>query len=204
MWHQGRGVFALVVFFIMVLSSGCTSFRTGGMPEITGWPPAPATSEYASKVILINARAELTVNGNPQRARDQLMGMVRDSSTDAYVGSGLFRLPDSRRDYQLDYIIEVTLKDEETVNSMDMFLSAITLFIREGRVTDRYTLTTTIKDGKGYVLARFEKSDTLVYKQRIGYIFSVFTRLPDVVAKESIYDMNRAIIQEALSQGVFK
>lgn len=188
----------------MVLISGCTSFRTGGMPEIKDWPPAPVSSEFSSKVILIDARAELTVNGQPQRVRDQMMTMVRNSSTDAYVGSGVFRLPDSRRDYQLDYVIEVALKDEETVRPFDIFLSAITLFIREGRITDRYTLTTTIKDGKGVVLGRFEKSDAIVYKQQIGYIFSVFTRLPDVVAKESIYDMNRATIQDAFAQGIFK
>jgi len=188
----------------MLLAVGCSSFRTGDLPEITGWPPSPATSDYNIKVVNISTKAEVTVNGAPRRTGGQLINMLRDSSIDAYNNSGLFRLANPRYDYESDYNVEILLKDDETIDSLQMLLSALTLFIKEGRATDRYTLITTIKDKKGVVLDRIEKTDTLVYKQRVGLFFSVFTRLPDVVSRESLYDLNRSTIQEALSKGVFK
>ncbi|MBI5468507.1 MAG: hypothetical protein HY891_05165 [Deltaproteobacteria bacterium] len=204
MRHQGRGVHILFVFFIMTLTYGCSSFRVGNLPEITDWPLSPASTEYNLKVVTISSGAELTVNGATERPGKLLLGMVNDKARDAYAGSGLFRLANPRYDYEPDYIIEVMLKDEETVDPYSILFSVLTLFIKEGQMMDDYTLTTTIKDKKGEVLAKIEKSDSIVYKQRLGLFFSIFSRLPDVVSKETIYDLNRATIKEALSKGVFQ
>ncbi len=204
MRRQGRGVHILFVFFIMALTYGCSSFRVGNLPEITDWPMSPASTEYNLKVVTISSGAELIVNGMTERPGKQLLNMAREKARDAYAGSGLFRLANPRYDYNPDYIIEVMLKDEETVDPYSILFSVLTLFIKEGQMMDDYTLTTTIKDKKGEVLAKIEKSDSIVYKQRLGLFFSIFSRLPDVVSKETIYDLNRATIKEALSKGVFK
>lgn len=204
MRHQGRGVYILFVFFSMALTYGCSSFRVGNLPEITDWPLTPASAEYNVKIITIASGAELTVNGGTQRPGKQLLNMVSEKARDAYVDSGLFRLANPMYEYVPDYIIEVMLRDEETVDATSILFSVLTLFIKEGQMMDDYTLTTTIKDKKGEVLARIEKSDSIVYKQRIGLFFSIFSRLPDVVSKETIYDLNRATIKEALAMGVFQ
>lgn len=204
MRHRGRGVNIVFVFFIMVLAYGCSAFRVGDLPEITDWPLAPASAEYDIKIITIASSAGLTVNGTTQKPGRQLLNMVKEKSIDAYVDSGLFRLANPGFEYEPDYVIEVMLMDEETVEATSILFSVLTLFIKEGQMMDDYTLTTTIKNKKGEVLAKIEKSDSIVYKQRIGLFFSIFSRLPDVVAKETIYDLNRATIKEALSKGVFK
>lgn len=205
MRHQGRGVYIILfVFLIMTLTYGCSSFRVGGLPEITDWPLSPASTEYDVKVITISSGAELTVNGMTERPGKQLLNMASEKARDAYAGSGLFRLANLRYDYSPDYIIEVMLKDEETVDPYSILFSVLTVFIKEGQMMDDYTLTTTIKDKKGEVLAKIEKSDSIVYKQRLGLFFSIFSRLPDAVSKETIYDLNRATIKEALSKGVFQ
>jgi hypothetical protein len=188
----------------MTLTYGCSAFRVGDLPEITGWPLTPASAEYDIKIITIASSAGLTVNGATEKPGKQLLNMVKEKSVDAYVDSGLFRLANPSYEYEPDYIIEVMLMDEETIEAASILFSVLTLFIKEGQMMDDYTLTTTIKNKKGEVLAKIEKSDSIVYKQRIGLFFSIFSRLPDVVSKETIYDLNRATIKEALSKGVFK
>lgn len=195
----------LSVFFIMTFVYGCSAFRIGDLPEITDWPMSPALVEYNLRVVSITGNAELIINGEVQKKPGrQLLNMVNDGAKEAYAGSGLFRLANLRFDHEMDYIIEVRLRDESTVDPYSILFSALTLFIKEGQMMDDYTLTTTIKNGKGEVLATIEKSDSIVYKQRLGLFFAIFTRLPDAVSKESIYDLNRATIKEALSRGVFK
>lgn len=197
-------VFFIFAFFIMCMASGCASYRAGDLQPLSKWPPYLPSTDYRVRVITITASAEYTVNGQPNRVGSQLLGMTRQNAVDAYLNSGLFTLADPKTNYQPEYNIEVKLIDRNYVNSADLILSALTLFIREGTMTDKYTLVTTIKDSKGNVLGTVEKAETLVYKQRIGLFFSMFGSLPDTVAKDTIYDLNRSSINEAMARDIFK
>lgn len=205
MRHQGRVVRLLFVFFIMTLSYGCSAFRIGDLPEITDWPMSPALVEYNLKVVAITGTAEVYINGEmKQRPSKELLNMVNEKASEAYADSGLFRLANPRFDREPDYFIEVNLRDDSTVDPYSILFSVLTLFIKEGQMMDDYTLTTTIRNRKREVLATIEMTDSIVYKQRIGLFFAIFSRLPDTVSKESLYDLNRATIKEALSRGILK
>lgn len=204
MRRSSRYCFFVFAFFIMCLASGCASYRAGDLQPLSKWPPYLPSADYRVRRIAITGSAEYTVNGNPTRVGSQLLGMVKQNAVDAYLNSGLFTIADPKTNYQPEYYIEVNLIDKNYVNSAELILSALTLFIREGTMTDKYTLVTTIKDSKGEVLGTVEKSETIVYKQRIGLFFSMFGSLPDAVAKDTIYDLNRASINEAMARDIFR
>lgn len=204
MRRHTRAVYIVFVFFVLSLTYGCASYRAWDLPRISNWPPAPPSSEYSVKLIRFVIGAELTINGKAEKSGGLLLNMVSLKTEEAYLVSGLFRVADPGYEYQPDYIIEVRVSDRETVDPLSMLFSALTLFIKEGEMTDEYTLHTTIKDRNGVVLGSFEKSETVVYKQRLGLFFAMFTRLPDVVSKQALYDLNCATINEALAKGVFQ
>lgn len=183
----------LVSFFC-----SCASFRAGNLPPISQWPPAQVEKEKSISLII---SGESIVNGKDTEVNSRMLSIWRDQTFAAYRESGLFSFVEVGL-AENDLRAEVKILDQGSYNAGLAFLTGFTLYLIPSKASDEFIVKTTIKDEEGNTLGSFEKSENINFWQQLFLIFALPANSPISVPEETLYDLNRATIIEAHSQGI--
>ena len=187
-----------VSILLLSLVSGCAAYRAGNLPQISSWPPESVNDK---KSISIVVSGEAILGGKHQAAPSTYIKISQEPTAKAYRNAGLFS--DVKVGFaETDLRAEVKIVHQGETNLGLGFLSGLTLFLIPSKTTDEFVVKTTIKDSEGDTIGTFEKSETITMWQQLFLIFATPFNFPGSVVKETLYDLNRAIINEAHSQGV--
>lgn len=207
---------ALLLVASFVCPLGCASYREGGLLPVKAWPPVPGQGGRSVGIVF---RTDVTLNGEPQGASLKQVKRWQEQIVRAYVDSGLFSdvqagslevdpasglfLDPEAGITGTDLRVEITLADRTTVNWTWSVITGLTVYIIPSRVTDEFVVHTTVSNDQGDVLAQFEESETVYMWQNLFLIPAMPFSYPLSVERETMYDLNRATIVEACSEGVF-
>ncbi|MDY6837300.1 MAG: hypothetical protein SWH78_04920 [Thermodesulfobacteriota bacterium] len=191
----------VVLFLILALSSvvtGCAAFREGsisraGMLTETAMKKHPSIGVQVSGAVILNGKI---YQSHPKTTKNWRAQTIR-----AYEESGLFsQVVESAGDTDLH--AEVMIVDRGDPNRFFSFITGLTLYIIPSKATDKFTVKTAISDGDGNILEAFEKSETVTLWQHLFMIVAMPFNWPSSVAKEALYDLNRATISDAYAHGI--
>ncbi|MDY6952467.1 MAG: hypothetical protein SWE60_13215 [Thermodesulfobacteriota bacterium] len=141
------------------------------------------------------------LNGNIYQAHPKTMKTWRGQTIKAYEDSGMFSVVREGAD-EADLEAEVMIVDKADPNSFFAFITGLTLYVIPSKATDKFTVQTTIRDREGKTVGTFERSETVSLWQQVLLILAMPFNWPSSVAKEALYDLNRATIMDAYSQGI--
>ena len=189
----------LVSFMLLCVSSGCASFREGNVPRARSSPQSPRGKQQS---ISVSVQGAVILDGNIYQANRETTDNWRSQTIKAYRDSGLFSEVKGDAD-EADLYAEVVIVDKGDPNALLAFITGLTLYIVPSKATDEFTVKAAIRDKDGKILGRFEKSETVILWQQLFMVFAMPSNWPESVAKEALYDLNRAIIRDAYFQGFF-
>jgi hypothetical protein len=187
----------IITICLMSFFSGCASFRAGNLPP-SEWSPESVAQNQSIDVIV---SGESIVNGKEQDPNAKCLETWNEQVLKAYNDSGLFSEVKTGI-AETDLRSEVKILDRGEVNLGLAFITGLTLYLIPSKASDEITIQTKIKDREGKILGTFEKSETINTWQQLFLIFGTPFNFPGTVTKETLYDLNRAIINEAHMQGV--
>ena len=177
---------------------GCAAWRAGQLSPVSPWPPSPAASKPSISVAL---SGQAIVNGSEQEVNSRFLDIWREQALKAYQDSGLFSsvatgLGDT------DLRAEVKVLDRGDANLALALLSGFTMTMIPSRTTDEFIVRTAIKDRGGNTLGTFEKQEAISTWIQLFMVFAMPGNFPGSVAKQTLYDLNRATINEARAKKV--
>ena len=184
--------------FLLILLSGCATFRDGPNPPITKWPPEDGSNKtiaiqvkISAKAIMNNLQWDVLVLF-PERWRKEVIR--------AYETAGLFSAvkPSSE---MADIRAEVDIIGKRVASIGLAFLSWITMSIIPIDVREGFIVKTTYKDKNGNILGSFEKSEFSTTWVQL-FLLPV-TPFQFLVAKDMLFDLNRNTILEAHGKGIY-
>ena len=187
------------IFVVLSFLTGCAAFREDQLQPITSWP---LETSYKNKSISLIISGKAIVNGEELEVNKSILSIWRKQTVSAYRESGLFSevktgLVDS------DLRAEIKILDQGEGSLGLAFLSGFTFTLIPAKAYDEFFVTTTLIDNEGRELGRIVKSETINSWIQLFLIFVMPFNWPNSVAKEVLYDLNRATINEAHKIGVF-
>jgi hypothetical protein len=188
------------VAFLALLTtlSGCAAFREGNIPR---YPSVPEAGIAKHKSISVKVYGAVILNDQIYRSHPKAMKTWRQQTITAYEKSGYFS--EVKEDTgKADLYSEVVIVDKGNPNAFFAFITGLTLYLMPSKATDEFTVKTTITDGDGDILGAFEKRETVTLWQQLIMIFAMPFNWPSSVAKEALYDLSRATIQDAHAEGI--
>ncbi len=189
----------LASFLLLSFFCGCASFRSGQPRQISKWPPEPTTRK---KSISITVSGEASLNEKVQDVNATLIKTWSEQTVKAYRESGLFS--DVKTGLTKSSLrAEVEIIDQGKANLGLAFLTGLTLYLVPSNATDEFVVKTTIKDQNGKTLGVFERTEAVTMWQQAFLIFAMPFNFPGTIVKDTIYDLNREIINQANAEGIY-
>jgi len=186
----------LLAVGLVVVLSGCASFREGKLPDITQWPPAGGAKGKSITVVFTGQAISTDVNkANPH-------GWYENAIAQAYRDSKLFSEVKTGAAGG-DLLAEVKLIHRGEANLLMAVLTGLTLYLIPSSGTDEFTFRTAIKDKQGTVIGMVEKTEAINFWQQMFLIFVYPFKNPNTVFTDTISDLNRATVIEANAKGYF-
>jgi hypothetical protein len=141
---------------LILLLSGCATFRDGPNPPITKWPPG---SVAKNKTIALQVTGKAIVNNQPAEATVKFLEKWREEAVRAYESSGFFTSVKGGSN-QADVHAEITIIDKGEASKGLAFLTGFTMFIIPSHIQEGFIVKTTYKDNSGNSIGSFEKSES--------------------------------------------
>jgi len=178
--------------------SGCAAFRSGEAKPPEPWPVSTAAGRQSVSLIITG---EAIVNDARQDVPQRAIDAWRGETERAYKESGLFSdvlLGAAETDLRA----EIHVLDRGEGNMGLAMLSGLTLTLVPGNAYDEFTITTTFKDKEGRTLGTYEEAEGISFWMEFFLVFVMPFKSPNAVAKEVLYDLNRAVIEQARGAGL--
>jgi hypothetical protein len=188
----------IVSFSLLFLLTACAAFREGNVPYGRWFSGIPTAKD---KSISLGVYGAAILDGKIYQAHPRTMKNWRKQTFKAYEDSGLFTVVKESPD-GTDLEAEIMIVDRADPNTFFAFITGLTLYIIPSKATDEFTVQTTIRDREGKTVGAFEKSETVSLWQQVLLILAMPFNWPSSVAKEALYDLNRATIMDAYSEGI--
>jgi hypothetical protein len=189
----------IVPFVLLAFFAGCAAFREGNVPRVKG--PSRGAME-GQRTISLEVQGAVILSGKIYQTHPKTMKDWRKQTVKAYEDSGMFlEVTDGADD--ADFHAEVMIVDRGKPNAFLAFITGLTLYVIPSKATDEFTVKTTISDRDGKTVGTFEKSETVSLWQQLFLVFAMPFNWPSSVAKEALYDLNRATISDAHAHGIF-
>lgn len=188
-----------LVVILMLLLSGCATFRDGANPPITKWPPPDLAPEKKSVALQLTGSA--IVNGSPADVNPKFLEKWREQVVTAYQSSGLFSEIKVGTE-PADIRAEVNITDNGEGSKVLAFITGFTLFIVPCHVREGFIVKTTYLDNAGTPLGTFEKTEFADMWMQL-FLLPVTPFKPPSEFKEMLYDLNRNTLIEAHGKGLF-
>ena len=174
--------------------------RDGDVKPPAQWPPH--SNQHVKKSIalhVIEAGGQAVSSQGPDTADDFRMQAVK-----AYTESGLFSLvvtTNEPTDLQTDITI---LAGGSDGLSWSGAISALTLTMIPGVVSQDLVVTTTYRDRQQKVIGSIRKNEDLGFWIQFFLLFAMpFVDGPTTIMSDTQYDMHRVTIDEAYRKGFF-
>lgn len=196
-----------VCLLVLLLSSGCASFREGQLSPVTHWPLEPL-GEGKSVVLMYAGLSGVGVGANTfglgvaSQPTEWQLTLLKKAYQESRLFSAVATNPGSA-----DFFAEVKVV-RSGGSGPGMLLAAVltglTLYLVPSAATDQFTITTTYKDKANTIIGTVEKTEALTLWQQLFMAFAYPFNRPATVFEEMLYDLHRATITEAQSKGFFK
>lgn len=192
----------LALVLLLVSSPGCVMVRDGNVKPPAQWPPH--SNQQVKKSIALHVieagHQEVSSQGISPDAAEEF----RAQAVKAYTESGLFSLvvtTGGPTDLYAD--ITVLAKGGDGL-SWSGAISAFTLTMIPGVVSQELIANTTYRDRQQKVIGIIEKNERLGFWIQFFLLFAMpFVDGPNTIMNETQYDMHRLTIEEAHSKGFF-
>jgi hypothetical protein len=198
--NRRPNVILILILLLSVVLCGCADFRGHQLPPISQWPPK-SVEKGKSISILVDSKLE-----------KDFVPVAREQAIRAYKESGLFsevktRLSeidpsDTELKAEIDFYWETKSVITLPVDFFLDFLSIVTIFISPFPEGHKITMVTTIKDKKGNILGKYEKSENYYVIMEALLIIPEIVLPQSTVWKDLWYDLNRSVINEIHAQGI--
>ncbi|MBX3306208.1 MAG: hypothetical protein KF751_09130 [Nitrospira sp.] len=190
---SGRALHVLVLFVSLSSLSGCASFRSGGTPPPASWP---ISKEPGKQSISLLVTGEAVVNNERQDAPQGAIQRWQEAVEKAYKDSGLFSNVTIGA-AETDLKAEIHILDRGEVSKGMAFLSGLTLTLVPANARDEMVVTTALRGKEGQELGTYNEKETMSTWIQFFLIFIMPFNWPNTVGTEMLYDLNRAIIDQA-------
>jgi len=176
--------------------------RDGNIKPPVQWPPQ--VNQLVKKSIALHVIEAEPQGVSSQEVRPDAAEDFRAQAVKAYSESGLFSMVVTTgvpTDLQAD--ITVLGKGGDGL-SWSGAISALTLTMIPGVVSQHLIANTTYRDRQQKVIGIVEKNEKLGFWIQFFLLFAMpFVNSPNTIMNETQYDMNRVTIEEARSKGFF-
>lgn len=190
----------LALVLSLVSAAGCVMTRDGNVKPPAQWPPHvnQQVKKSISLQVIETGRQAVSSQG-PDATEGFRMQAVK-----AYTESGLFSSVVTSSEPS-DLQADITILDEgDDGLSWSGAISALTLTMIPGVVSQSLTVNTTYKDRQQKVLGTIGKSEGLGFWIQFFFLFAMpFVDSPNTVMNDTQYDMHRVTIEEAHRKGFF-
>lgn len=123
-----------------------------------------------------------------------------DSIMQVYKESGLFVFDQKNPDLSID----LEIKSEGSGSLNRVILTYATFFLIPSSSDTKFSVKAVFKRANGEVIGEITKSDTVEKWQQLFLIFAMPFKYPYVALKETLVDLNRAVIMEAFRDDYFR
>jgi hypothetical protein len=190
---SGRALYVLVLLVPLLSLSGCASFRSGGTHPPASWPISKGLGKQSISLLVTG---EGVVNNNRQDIPQRAIQIWQEAVAKAYKDSGLFSNVTIGA-AETDLKAEIHILDRGEASMGMAFLSGLTLTLVPVNARDEIVVTTTLKGKEGQEVGTYNKKETVSTWIQLFLIFIMPFNWPNTVAAEMLYDLNRAIIDQA-------
>ena len=191
----------LALVLLLVGSPGCMMVRDGNVKPPTQWPPH--SNQQVKKSIALHVTEAGYQGGASQEIRSDAAGDVLTQAVKAYSESGLFSsvvTTGAPADLKADIIVG----EGSNGLSWSGFISAFTLTMIPGVVSQDVIANTTYKDRQQKVIGTIVKTEGLGSWVQFFLLFAMpFVDGPSAIMDKAQYDLHRVTIAEARGKGFF-
>ena len=192
----------LALVLLLVSSHGCMMVRDGNVKPPVQWPPH--SNQQVKKSIALHVieagRQEVSSQGISPDAAEEF----RAQAVKAYTESGLFSSVVTTGE-PTDLYADITVLEKGGDGlSWSGAISAFTLTMIPGVVSQDLIANTTYRDHQQNVIGTIEKNERLGFWIQFFLLFAMpFVDGPNTIMNETQYDMHRVTIEEAHNKGFF-
>lgn len=192
----------LTLALFLVGSPGCMMVRDGNIKPPVQWPPH--SSQHIKKSIALHivegGRQGRSSQGTDSGAAEEF----RTQAIKAYTESGLFSSVVTTSE-PTDLRADITIVEKGNDGlSWSGVISAFTLTMIPGVVSQELVANTSYKDREQKVIGVIEKSEGLGFWIQFFLLFAMpFVDGPNTIMNATQYDMHRVTIEEARSKGFY-
>ena len=193
-------ILALVLW--LASSPGCMMVRDGNVKPPAQWPPH--SNQQVKKSIALHVIEAGSQGVSSQGISPDAVEDSRAQAIKAYTESGIFSLVVTAGE-PTDLQADITVLGKESDGlSWSGAISALTLTMIPGVVSQNLIAHTTYRDRQQKVIGIIEKNERLGFWTQFFLLFAMpFVDGPDTIVNETQYDIHRVTIEEAHSKGFF-
>jgi hypothetical protein len=192
----------LALVLLLVSAPGCMMVRDGNIKPPVQWPPhsnQQVKKSIALHVIEAGRQGDASQGISSDAAED-----FRAQAVKAYTESKLFSSVVTTGE-PTDLKADITILGEGGDGlSWSGIISALTLTMIPGVVSEDVTANTTYRDRQQKVIGNIVKSEELGFWVQFFLLFAMpFVDGPNTIMNDTQYDMHRVTIEEAHRKGFF-
>jgi hypothetical protein len=193
----------LALVLLLVSSPGCMMVRDGNVKPSAQWPPPHANQQVKKSIAIHVIEAGPEVDSGPGVSQDAVEDFRMQAVT-AYSESGLFSFIVTTGE-PTDLRADITIIEKGGNGlSWSGAISALTLTVIPGVVSQEMIANTTYRDRQQKVIGIIEKNEKLGFWIQFFLLFAMpFIDGPNKIMSETQYDMHRTTIEEAHRKGFF-
>jgi hypothetical protein len=192
----------LALVLLLVSSAGCVMARDGNVKPPAQWPPQ--STQQAKKSIGLHVIEGGRQGGSSEGISPEVFEDFRAQAVKAYTESKLFSSVATAGEVT-DLKADITIFDEGSDGlPWSGIISALTLTMIPGVVSQDMTTSTTYKDRQQKVIGTIGKSEGHGFWIQFFLLFAMpFVNGPNTIMSQTQYDIHRATIEEAYRKGFF-
>jgi hypothetical protein len=191
----------LALVLLLVSSAGCVMSRDGNVKPPAQWPPH--LNQQTKKSISLHVSEVGSQGGSGQEISPETMEDFRAQAVKAYTESKLFSSVVTTGE-PTDLKADITLGEGSDGLSWSGIISALTLTMIPGVVSQDVITNTTYKDRQQKVIGTIVKAEGFGSWIQFFLLFAMpFVDGPDTIMDKTKYDIHRATLEEAYRKGFF-
>ena len=192
----------LLLALLLVSSAGCVMVRDGNVKPPAQWPPQ--SNQLVKKSIALQVSEAERQGDSGHDISPETIEDSRAQAVKAYTESKLFSSVVTTGE-PTDLKAEITILGEGSDGlSWSGVISALTLTMIPGVVSQDVTANTTYKDRQQKAIGNVVKSEGLEFWIQFFLLFAMpFSDGPNSIMSKTQYDLHRATIEEAHRKGFF-
>lgn len=189
---------------VFIVMTSCAAWRSQDVVRVENFKGEVQSQERKLKTHVKLSLYEVSVNNEldkDEMSSDKLK-QVLSLSKKAYDEAGIFDLVEGDSPNK-ELVVDISILRKKESSLTSDILTAATLYLVPKRTNEEITVTTKFLDNKGELIGMVEKVETVVVWHQFFMLFALPFNIPSNVKEETLVDLSRSTILEALSEGHF-